>query len=167
MKLYILRLKSNNKVFAISEYKNHIRLFLLQNNIYSDDYIIEKIKNENKINKYLIKYTDLYMMEYKNFIIRNIDKYYLDEIYYSMKKMIEDTLNNLENINLNCIMSPKDHNTITNTLNILHNNSKKKNIDDFINMNEIIREYFNNHSIRESIHELNNQYIYLNESENF
>lgn len=158
MKLYVLKLKPKDTIFAISEYKSHMRLFILQNGFNINNYYIEKITDKKKINKYLIKYDDLYMMEYKNFIIRNIDKYYLEEIYYNMKKLIKDTLINLENINLNCIMDPKDHKTLTKTLHILEDNSKKKNLDNFINMNEIIRDYFNNHSIIDNLQDLNERY---------
>ena len=160
MKLYILKILSTNKIFAITEYLYHMKLFIIQNNFSNNEYSIEVLKNENKINKYLIRYDDLYITEYKKFAIRNKDRYILEDIIYQEKKKIYESINLLESINESCIMKLKDHKLISKCICLLEDKSSKKNIDDFININEIIRDYFNNHTIRQSIEDLYDRFHY-------
>lgn len=158
-KLYLLKLLSTNKIIAITEYKYHMRLFILQNEYSQNDYTIEILTKEKEINKYLIKYTeDLYLIEYKDFIIRSSDKRYIDEIMYNTKNTIRNTVNQLESINLTCILSPEEHTKIGEIINLLYNKSKKKNIDEFINTHQIIKDFCNNHNMKYDLQELNDRY---------
>ena len=155
IKLYVLR-TNNNDIFAISEYKYHIRLFILQNEYSNKDYYLEVLDNKKKINKILIKYEHLYLMEYKDFIIRNVDYRYIKEIYNNMKDKVYKTIDNLYDINDSYIMSPKEHELISKCLNLLEKKSKKKNIDEFTNIQEVIRYYYNNTYYQDSIENYNN-----------
>ena len=160
-KLFVLRLTSNNKVIAITEHKSHMRIFILQNEYSKSRYSLKEYTNKNKINKYLIKYTDdCYLIEYKDFIIRNSDKKYIDEIIYQYKNYIRDTIDNLETINMNCILSPEDHKKIGDIINILYDNTKKKNIDEFINVHQLIKDFCNDHESKYNLQEMNDRYRY-------
>lgn len=158
-KLLVLYLLSNNNVIAISEYEYHMRLFILQNNYTLEEYSLKVITDKKKINKYLIKYSDdLYLIEFKNFIIRCNDKKYIEDMIYCMRKDIKSLITNLESINTTCIMEPKDHEKIGKTINILNDKIRKKNIDEFINIHYLISSFFNNHSYRYDLQEMNDRY---------
>jgi len=160
-KLLVLKSKINNSVIAITEFKYHMKLFILQNEYDKKDYILKEYTDISKVNKYLIQYSeDYYLIEYKNFIIRNSDKKYIDELIYLSKNNIKETINNLDYINSNYILSPKEHIEISNNINILNNNIKKKNIDEFINIHYLIKNLCNNHNMKYDLQELNNNYQY-------
>lgn len=154
MKLYILWSNKNKKIFAISETKKDITLFFLQNGYNKKDYSIYKITQQKIINKILITKNDLYLIDYYNFMIRECDKNSLDEIIYSQTKLIKNTIENLESINLEYIMEPKYHTILSKTIQILRNKKKKHNILKFINISEIIHGYYNNHYFRNIVNEL-------------
>lgn len=166
-KLFVLRSIYDNKVIAITEYKSHMRIFILQNEYSKNEYSLKEYTNKNKINKYLIKYTDdYYLIEYKDFIIRNSDKKYIEEIIYKYKHYVRDTINNLESINTNCILSPEDHKKIGDIINTLYDNTRKKNIDKFINVHQIIKDFCNDHESKYNLQDMNDRYRYNLSKEN-
>ena len=153
MKLFILWSIKKSKIVAISESRKDMRIFYLQNGYTKRDHIIKIVESEKFINKILVKHDDLYLIDYYNFIIREKDKRPLDEILYMNIQLIESTLDNLKYINQECILKPKHHNLISNVISILKSKKKKDNIIKFINIANIISDYYNNHRFRNIVNE--------------
>jgi len=160
MKNKLFVLKMNNDIIAITEYEYHMRLFILQNEYSKNEYYLKIITNKDKINKYLIKYDDEYIIEYKDFVIRAGDKKHIEDMIYSYRSSIRDIENKLCDINLQSIMSPEEHRILRDCIELLHTKTKKKNIDEFINIHGIIRDFCNDHKTRYDLQEMNNAYQY-------
>ena len=141
MALYVLQSTTTKKIFAISESKYSIKLFYLQNGYDKSTYIITKINDETLINKILVTKANLYLIDYYNFVIREKDKKILDNILYDNISLIEQTIQNLNSINSEYIMSPKSHNMIYKVCKILQSNKHKHNILKFINYMQQLKLY--------------------------
>jgi len=164
MKLLVLTLLSKNKVFAISEYKSHMRQFIIQNEFSKEEYSLEILNNQKKIDKYLVKYQDKYLIEFKDFIIREKDLSIIKSIINKSISNARYTVFALDNINMTSYMTPKDHELIKKCVDLLSEKTKKKNIDEFIGTHQIIRDFFNDHNTRHNLQELNDEYyrkVYL------
>lgn len=155
MKLFILWSIKKKKIFAISEYKKDIQLFFLQNGYTKSDYIIHTLTNEKLINKILVTKNELYLIDYYNFVIREKDKTPLDEIIYSNIKLVEDTMSNIDYINSEYIIEPKYHKLFSKIYKILKNKIRKHNILKFINISNIISDYYKNTYFRDVVNEFN------------
>lgn len=162
-KLFVLKI--DRKVIAITEYKSHMRLFILQNNYSRDQYILKTYTDQHKINHYLTQYEDEYLTEYKNFIVRSSDIPFINDMIDQYRQKIRSTIESLESIDLECIMSPKQHSKIGKVIKLLHAKSKKKNIDDFINIHYLIKTFCTNHNMRYDLRELSNRYRHNIEKE--
>lgn len=156
MKLYIL--KHKNKIVSITESKSVMEIFILQMNFNIRNYELEKITNQKKIDKLINKYYDLYLFEYEGFILPNIDIKYIERIYDEYKRHVNQTIQSLKNINSNCIMTLSEHDIVNECISILKKH-KKKDFNEFINLNEIIRDYYSL-SMRSIYEDYENMFLY-------
>lgn len=160
MKLYILINTISNEILAITEFKYHIYSFYLQNEYSNDEYKIVKLTDKNKINNYLILLDDLYLIEFYNFFIRVKDKTIIMNMINDNISKLTETIEYLEHILSDFNVSNKESINIDKTISILKKNSKSSNIIDFIDIKNIIRDYYNIPSLQKTLTELQNRFEY-------
>jgi len=140
----------NDEIIAISEYEIYITEFLLLiKTPNKKSYSIMTIDSENKYNKFLSKYNDLLLQEYEGIVIREKEYYIFKNIIDESYHEINNTIDTLYDINIGCIMSPKDHDKLNDAINVLLKHTKKKRINDFLNIKEFIRKYYNTSPMQE------------------
>lgn len=157
IKLYIIY-DAEDKIFAITEYKYHAIRFILQTN--NTLYHYKKYNmSEKKFNHYMIKYDDIILYEYENFIIREKELKYVKDLIETTKYQLKYTMECIQNINQDCIMSPNEHEILGNASHIIKKYIKKKRINDFIGIKSFIRDIYSKKSIRDSIYDLTNYFV--------
>lgn len=159
MKLYIIQNISNNDIIAISEYKFHIYSFYIQNNYNINKYKIFTITDDKKINNYLILFHDYYLIEYYDFIIRTKDKIIFDNYLYSNELKLYETENYLSYISDNTDIPKKERDILLKASKILSKN-RRKNLSNFINLDKMIKDVYSIKGLRQSFHEMIENYNY-------
>ena len=162
MKLFILKDMCNN-IIAISESKHMMTTFCLQIDFDPIRYIVKRITETNKINKYLLKYDDLYLIDYENFVIREKDYKIFNELISFEYERIRSVISSLQEITDHYNISPKEQKTLNESIDILKKKSKKKKINSFIDLNGLIQDYFNNKDFRQYMEEIRLLYEQKNE----
>lgn len=157
MKLFILKDLLNN-VIAISESKYMMTTFCLQIDFDPIKNIVEKITDTKKINKYLTRYDDLYLIEYENFVIREKDYKIFDELVHIEYERVKSVILSLQEIANNYNLTSKDQSLLNQSIEILSKKSKRKTFKSFMDLNGLIRDYYNNNSFMQYMEEL--QYLY-------
>lgn len=141
MSLYIL--SKNNTILAICEYQTRMIEFCLQTNFTRNNgYSIDKITNPSKIDRYLIRYDDLYLIEYYDgAIIRAGDCSNIKTLVYYEMDSIMTTIQTLHSI----LSNPKlpDNSGIILTTAIYEiEHHFYRDIERVVNIRKLIREYY-------------------------
>lgn len=157
-KLIVLRDK-NNKTICISETKYDVKRFILQNDYNKKDIDISIYKDNKSINKYLIKYDSLYLINYKGFMVREKDIKLIKELIYEKKRIIKDTKKGIFDIINCCNLSINEINVLHKSLDLLDKKSNKSNLLSFIDIGTIIKEFYNS-NIFNNIYDLDYYYSY-------
>lgn len=158
LQLYYIIKNSDNSVIAITEFKDDICQFFIQNNYTFNKYSIFKCDKQKKCSKMLAKYHELYLLEYRDFIIRNIDYQALTDIIEDTRKKMKSSIKDLEYIKDISNLSKKENKAFDTVIDVLKKNKKKKNIEYFIQLDSFIKEYYNIPSLQEQILRLNNDF---------
>lgn len=158
MKLYILKKIKNNEIIAITESKYAMKIFCLQIDFNEFIYSVDKITSKEKINKYLVKYSDLYLFEYEDFIIREMDYKIIEDLIYNQKKYIKNTIKSLETIINEFNLNLDEQEIIYNSKELLSKKIKNKRFNSFINLKDIIKNYYNNTTFRDYMSEIYQRY---------
>jgi hypothetical protein len=140
--LYILR--KDTDIIAISEYKSDIITFAIYNNLNnSNDYTINVIKNQKSANMILSIYEDLYLTEYKGYIIRYKDEYPIKDMEHRLINKINNTIDGLDDIlELFNIESMKDIELYKKSIKRLKKTRKR------LNIAQLIKSYYESIDLR-------------------
>jgi hypothetical protein len=154
LKLYILLTKNNEKVIAISEEKNYIYEYIIQNNL-SQEYIVTSNKDKEFINKFLILYEDLILNKYEEYILTNIEQRMIDNIITEEVLIIKDTIDNLNHIYKDYNFDSKERKQIKKVINIIRKKNKPKYLFSLLKIKDFINDIIlkKNKNILESLKE--------------
>ena len=97
MKLYILYNNKDKVLIAISEIKEYLYRYIIQNN-YSDSYKVIKIVDNKTIDKYLLLYDNLYLDEIEGIILTLDERRIIYSEINQCEALVEDTILNLSSI---------------------------------------------------------------------
>ena len=137
MKLYVIK-DIENIPIAISENKEDIYGFYLQNNLSDKDYHIISISDKNTINNILIIYDMNYIIDFRGYYIREIDYNPIKNYIYEYVEDLHTTINTLNSIS-EYLVGLNDS-----KLNDINKVSKyiRKSIYKKLNINKIIKDYY-------------------------
>lgn len=158
MTVYYIVDNITDKVIAISEFKRDVCQFFIQNNYDYKNYSIYNTTKNKKCNDLLRDYYDLYLLGYNDYIIRNKDYQVLtdiiDESRYKMKRAIKDLSYIMDMSNL----TKKEKKAFKKVIKTLDENKKKRMVENFLNINEFIEDYYNIPSLQEQLTRLNDDF---------
>lgn len=154
MELFILY-KNNKQIIAISEDESLMDQFILQNDYLVKNLKLQKINDELVINKFLLLCRELYLEEFQEFVIREIDRDSITRSIYDNFSIVEDTIEGLDTIINNSKISKKDISILEEAKDVLKKSLKPKNIQDTIVLKKILKNYYSNLYVGKEMHELN------------
>lgn len=141
MKIYVLYKEPENKIIALSESKEYVYKYILQNN-FGSEYKVSKIKDRNLIDKFLIVYDELILDETEGFILTAIERRLINRNIEESKCKIEDTIEAIETLLSNFNFSEKDYVILRKAVKVLYKNTKPKRLSKLLSLKEFIMNLF-------------------------
>jgi hypothetical protein len=137
MKLYVLFNSKTDQVKAITEDKEYIYRYIIQNQL-SDEFQVTKLKDEKLINKYLIIYENLMLDEQNGFILTYSQRKLINNTNEGELSFIEDTIDSLRRMLKDYNLKDKDYAALYEAILVLSKNSKPKRLSVLLRTKEFI-----------------------------